>query len=194
MSVAEGGRKRQFQKNLDDYRAGRVPNEEEVRSLRSELSRSIRQSDWTTAEAALAKLESLMPEEDRPGLGMSRFRILLGRGAYDAASTVADKLGEAKPDGPMMLNQLAWEVAIRPSPGKRELAVSEKAALRANELTQGNNAEILDTLARIVFLEGHPEAAINYQQQAVQCAPRRRKSQIQASLDSYRAGKLPKAD
>lgn len=56
----------------------------------------------------------------------------------------------------------------------------------------GKNAEILDTLARLLFLKDQKTAAIEMQEKAVSFAKGRRKTQFQETLDSYRAGELPK--
>jgi hypothetical protein len=53
----------------------------------------------------------------------------------------------------------------------------------------------LDTLARATYLKGEKAKAIELQQKAVESAENENlKKQLQASLDSYKEGKLPKAD
>jgi thiol-disulfide isomerase/thioredoxin len=192
VKFAEGGRQRQFQKSLDDYKAGRVPNEARVSSLQQQVRRSIEKKDWAKAESALAELEELSPEDERGGLDAQRIRILLGRQDYDGASKLAGKLIDAPQDNAMTLNQLAWEIAIREGNQERDLDLAEKIARRANEKTKGSNAEILDTLARVLFLKGQKEPAIKLQRKAVELAKGRRKTQFQETLDSYEEGKVPK--
>ena len=192
VKFAEGGRQRQFQKNLDDYKAGRVPNEARVSSLQQQISRSIQKKDWAKAESTLVELEKLLPEAERSELDAQRFRILLGRQDYDGASKLASKLIDSPQDNAMTLNQLAWEIAIREGNQDRDLDLAEKIARRANEKTQGSNAEILDTLARVLFLKDQKEPAIELQQKAVELTKGRRKTQFQETLDSYKEGKVPK--
>ena len=65
VELAEGGRKRQFQKNLDDYKANRVPNETQIGELRQQINNNIQQKEWDKAASALGELEKLLPPEER---------------------------------------------------------------------------------------------------------------------------------
>jgi len=192
VQFATGGRKEQFQNNLDDYKAGRVPNEARLRALASEVSRSIQKREWDKAESALAELEKVSPHGSRAPFDSYRFRILAGRGDYDAAARIADRLVKEAKENAMMLNSLAWDIASRGGTTGGELDLAEKIAQGANEATKGSNAEILDTLARVLFLKGQKAPAIELQQKAVSFAKGRRKTQFQETLDSYRQDKLPK--
>ena len=192
VKFAEGGRKNQFQQNLTDYKAGRVPNEARVSTLQREVSRNIQKRDWPKAEEAIAELEKSLPEDGRGELDALRFRILAGRQDYDGASKLAGKLGDALEDNAMTLNQLAWEIAIREDAEARDLDLAETIAQRANEKTNGENAEILDTLARVLFLKDRKETAITLQEKAVKLAKGNRKHQFQQTLDSYKEGKVAK--
>jgi tetratricopeptide (TPR) repeat protein len=193
VELAEGGRKRQFQRNLDDYKAGRVPNEAQIAGWRRQIDNSIREKEWDKAASTLDELEKLLLPEEREDLGMTRFRILLGRKDYKNAYQLAARLSDAHQDEAMFQNQLAWEIATNEDLEERDLDLAEKIARRANDATKGTNAEILDTLARVLFLKGQKEPAIQFQQKAVDLAKGRRKSQFQATLDSYRKGTLPKS-
>lgn len=191
VQFAEGGRKNHFQQNLTDYQAGRVPNEARVSALHGQIRGSIKKKDWAKAESAIAELEKLLPEGERGDLDAHRFRILAGQQDYDGASKLAGKLGDALEDNAMTLNQLAWEIAIREDAEARDLDLAETVAQRANEKSK-DNAEILDTLARVLFLKDRKEAAIRLQEKAVQFAKGNRKTQFQQTLDSYKEGKVAK--
>ena len=192
VQVATGERKSQFQNNLDHYKAGRVPNEARLRALSGEISRSIQKREWSKAESALAELEKAYPNRQRIQFDSFRFRILVGRGDYEGAAKVADRLVQAPEESSMMLNELAWGIAIRDGATGRELDLAEKIARGANEATKGGNAEILDTLARVLFLKGKKTQAIELQQKAVTFAKGQRKAQFQETLDSYKQDTLPK--
>jgi thiol-disulfide isomerase/thioredoxin/tetratricopeptide (TPR) repeat protein len=193
VQFATGGRKDQFQNNLEDYRAGRVPNEARLRSLVGEIGRSIGNREWSKAESALAELEKASPQGDRIQFDSYRFSILAGRGDYEGATKIADRLAQAPAEKAMMLNSLAWGIAIRESATARDLELAEKIIRRADETTKGGNAEILDTLARVLFLRGQKAPAIELQEKAVSVARGRRKAQFQETLDSYKNDVLPKA-
>jgi len=90
-----------------------------------------------------------------------------------------------------LLNQLAWDIVARNDAGDRELELAEKIARRANDDSKGGNAEVLDTLARALFRRGDKTTAIEMQQKAAQLAKGKRQTQFQATLASYKEGKLP---
>ena len=73
-----------------------------------------------------------------------------------------------KDDG-QQLNQIAWLI-VDPEAKyeKRDLKLALKAALRSNELTKGEDAGVLDTLARVYFLSGDSAKAVEFQTKAVE--------------------------
>jgi hypothetical protein len=77
---------------------------------------------------------------------------------------------------------------------ERDLDVAEKLAKRANEAAKGNDAAILDTLARVLFLKGQKTEAIEYQEKAVELAKGDLKDQLAETLASYKEGKVPKSN
>jgi len=190
VSLVQAGRKPQFQKTLDSYKAGKLPDDVRVGELRHEMSESIAQKDWDKAEHAAADLEKLLPEQ-RDALGSTRFQILVGRKDFDGAYDLALRLSESSRNSVMMLNQLAWEIVVRSDATGRELELAEKIARRANDDSKGGNAEVLDTLARALFRRGDKPTAIEMQEKAAQLAKGKRQTQFQATLASYQEGKLP---
>jgi hypothetical protein len=74
------------------------------------------------------------------------------------------------------------------------LSLAEKFAVRANQASKGKEAYVLATLARILFLEGKKEEAIQHQEEAVKAAEDNYKPSFQETLDSYRKGILPKLE
>ena len=67
-------------------------------------------------------------------------------------------------------------------------------ALRANELSKGKDAAILDTVARVYFLQGDKKKAVEFQQKAVELADGDSKKEFSATLASYQDGKVPKGE
>lgn len=152
-----------------------------------------RAKEWEQADAALTKLENLQPEDERDKYGMTRFQLLLDRKDYKSAYKLAARLAESQPENSSMQNELAWRIATAKGIEERDLDLAEKIARRANEHTKGKNAEILDTLARVLYLKGQKDGAVDYQAKAVEYAEGSRKKQFQATLDSYKKGEEPKA-
>ena len=120
-----------------------------------------------------------------------RFNILLGRKNYDGAYKLAESLSDAHPDNAMMQNEFAWTIATQPGLEKRDLKLAEKLAVRANEATRGQDPAILDTLARVQFMNGKKTEAIASEQKAVDLAPDEQKSLFKKFLASYQDDKLP---
>ena len=86
------------------------------------------------------------------------------------------------------------ELATGEATKLRDLGLAGKIATRANVVAKGRYTNILDTLARVLFMRGKKEAAIQLQEQAVTLAEGEEKAVLQKTLDSYRKGELPKPD
>ena len=87
-----------------------------------------------------------------------------------------------------MLNQLAWFIADEAGIKTRDLKLASKAAKRANELTEGKDAAILDTVARVYYEVGALASAIKWQKKAVKHAQETRfEEEIKKTLEKYEA-------
>jgi thiol-disulfide isomerase/thioredoxin len=169
----------------------RRETQQKLMDLSKQLSLNLRQTNWDSAEATVAQIEKLMPAEERDSLGMVRFQILLGRKDYAKAYKLAGSLSEAHPDDAAAQNELAWVIAAQPGLEKRDLALAEKMAERANQTTKGKEPAVLDTLARVQFMSGKTNEAIATEQQAVDLADGMARIFLQKTLMSYQQGKLP---
>jgi thiol-disulfide isomerase/thioredoxin len=158
--------------------------------LRIKLTKALKNKDWAAAEAAAAELKKLEPAMGS-SLDVVRFSILLGRKNYADAYKLAESLSDAQPDNSMLQNGLAWTIATQPGLEKRDLALAEKMAVRANEATQGKAPAVLDTLARVQFMNGKKTEAIATEQKALDIAPDEQKAFFKKFLTSYQEGKLP---
>ena len=161
--------------------------------LRIKLTKAIKNKDWDTAETTIAEMK-----KSEPAMGDSldtvRFSILLGRKNYTNAYKLAESLSDAHPKNAMLQNELAWTIATQPELEKRDLVLAEKMAGRANEATQGKEPAVLDTLARVQFMNGKTNEAVATEQKALDIAPDEQKAFLKKFLTSYQEGKLPKAD
>jgi len=169
-------------------------NEEQIAKLSRQLNGSLRKKQWDDAESAITELEKLMPAEERDGMAFPRFQVLLGKKDYPAAYKLASELSDSHQDNAMMQNQLAWDIATKDGIEQRDLKLAEKIATRANDAAKGKDPAILDTLARVLFMNGKKKEAIALQQQAVELADSGNKDQFKGTLQSYQEGKLPKAE
>jgi thiol-disulfide isomerase/thioredoxin len=180
-------------KAAEEYAKNRK-NEAQLESVWAEVSQAMKTKDWDTATVKLAEMEKLLPADDRPRLEITRFKILSGRQDYAAAHKLAAQISEAHPNDADLQNELAWELATSQPVESRDLALAATIATRANEAAKGENAPILDTLARVLFMQGKKEKAIELQRKAVALTEGPMKEYMQQSLDSYKKGELPKTD
>ncbi len=165
-----------------------------VNAAWTEVSRAMQQKKWDEATTKLADVEKLLPEDERDGLEMMRFNIQIGKKDYPAAYKLAEKYSEANKDNAMAQNELAWRIVTDPDIEQRDLDLAETIANRANAAAKGKDAGILDTLARVKFMQGKKEDAIALQEKAVKLAESDQQESLQKSLDSYKKGELPKED
>ena len=124
-------------------------------------------------------------------LEMTRFRILIAKEDYVGAYRVARNISESNKDDGMIQNELAWRMATDPSIKVRDLKLAETIANRANAATGGEDAPILDTLARVKFMQGKKEEAIELQEKALGIIQGDDKAIYQKVLDGYKKGELP---
>jgi len=181
------------QKAAQDYDK-QQKTEAKVNAAWTEVSRAMQQKKWDEATTKLADVEKLLPEDERDGLDMMRFNIQIGKKDYPAAYKLAEKYSAANKDNAMAQNDLAWRIVTDPDIEQRDLDLAETIANRANAAAKGKDAGILDTLARVKFMQGKKEDAIALQEKAVKLAESDQQESLQKSLDSYKKGELPKAD
>lgn len=159
------------------------------------LGEALQAKQWDKAEKLLAEVLPFVPETERQELAEGiRDQIALGKGDPSGIYRRMEKFAEENKEDPEQLNALAWDLATNPLfEGKRNLGLAEKCARASVKLAAGaDKAASLDTLARIRFMQGQKEEAIKLQQEAVAGAPDELKSEIQATLESYKKGVLPK--
>ncbi len=166
-------------------------NQAQLRPVWTALNRALQNKDWDEATAKLAEVEKLMPEDERESLDMVRLAILVGKEDYPAVYKLAAKVSEAHKDNAMLQNQLAWQIATAPEIKQRDLGLAETIASRANEAAKGKDPAILDTLARVKFMQGKKQEAIALQEKAVELAESDRQKQFQKTLESYKKDELP---
>ena len=141
-------------------------------------------------EAALAKIAEF--EKDHPRLDALldslKFMLRLKIEDYDAAYALGAKLVDhaIAAKNPVDLNQIAWTI-VDPegSVAKKDLDLAMRAAKKAVEIA-GEDAAILDTLARVYFLKGDRAKAIEIQERAVKAAEGPMRAALEKALEEYR--------
>jgi len=146
------------------------------------------------AEKALQELERWLPAEQRKQTRGGWFYVHLKKKDYPAAYKVAAELSEADPGNADAQNQLAYTILADPGIEQRDLKLAETIARRGVKASQEKDGNILDTLARALFMQGRKAEAIKTQEQALKVAEDSMKATLQETLESYRKGVLPPAN
>jgi thiol-disulfide isomerase/thioredoxin len=159
---------------------------------------AVNKKNWDEALDDLNAAEKLIPKDHRADsandFDIMRFRILLGKKDYPAADKLAAQLSDAHKGEAGMQNYLAWLIITDKTREKPNLKLAEMLANRANQAAKGRDFQILDTQARVLFMKGQKEEAIQTQTKAVALAEPEQKQAMQSTLDSYKKGELPAAD
>jgi thiol-disulfide isomerase/thioredoxin len=166
---------------------------DKLQSLGQELSSAINQKKWDDAASVLSKILEMYPKFQ--GLASTRLQIFLGQKKFDEAYKFADSFGNAYSTNDFWQNSLAWTICTSDNPNKRCLQLAEEMAERAVQLTDGTNTASLDTLARTQFLLNKKSEAIATEEKAANIeTDQNEKKDLEATLASYREGRLPKAE
>jgi thiol-disulfide isomerase/thioredoxin len=124
-----------------------------------------------------------------------KFQLLMEKKDFTAAAAMAPTLLETFKNEPEQLNAVAWSIVGPDSKiEKPDLDLAEKFASAAAEATQNKDGGILDTLARVYFLRGNLDKAIELQTKAVELVAEEQRGDVKKTLDDYKAAKEKKAE
>lgn len=181
------------QKAAADY-AEQKKNEGKLEKAGVELQTAMQQKKWDDAMTKANEIEKLLPEDERDNIDLLRFAILLGKKDYTNAYALASKTSEAHKDNPMLQTQLAWQMASDDSIEQRDLKLASTIADRANDAAKGKDPGPYHVQARILFMQGKKDEAIQSEEKALKVAEPEQKDLFQKTIDSYKKGELPKAE
>jgi tetratricopeptide (TPR) repeat protein len=168
-----------------------------LKEIQTRISKAARADKWDEVAAGFDDLIKADPDNKGDYL-FNKFNVLATKANnYTAAYAMKDALLAEKSiaeDG-MKLNEIAWGI-VDPNgevPKKdRNLDFAMAFAIKANEVTKGENAPILDTVARVYWEKGDRAKAIEFQEKAVSAAekdsdtPPSMKDEIKATLEQYK--------
>lgn len=170
-------------------------NENAINKLGDEVNQAMATEKWDTAWTALNEIIERDPKLSG-SLAGARVQILLGRGDIEAALALAKERGGNEKNA-CHLNSIAQAMLWSENLNDEALAVAYEMAVKANEgdLKGDCRAGHLYNLARACFMKGSKTRAVELAQKALGFADDANvKKQLQSALDSYKAGKLPKAE
>jgi thiol-disulfide isomerase/thioredoxin len=169
-------------------------NEGKIEAAQQKIGEAIQAGDKAAAMKGFDEWEALAPD-DKEDIAGARFSVLMGqfKDTEGALAIAKANAAGAWKDNAQLQNKIAWTI-VDPNGGveKKDLALAEQCAKRAAELTKNKDAAILDTLARVHFVKGEVDKAIEVQTTAVGLADEQMKADLQAALDEYKAAKTKK--
>jgi thiol-disulfide isomerase/thioredoxin len=162
------------------------------RAIIADLNAANAEGDYQKLFDKLDELIALAPD----ALGMFRMQnqypiAMVELNDKDLGDRVAQQfLGTPYADDPMLLNQFAWGI-VQPGDGNpyaanemQDADLAVKLAERAAELTDRDDADVLDTLARAYFVAEQPTKAVETQRKAIELA-KANESVSESVLDDY---------
>lgn len=194
IKIAWMGHPMELDEVLPDIVAGKfdpkknAEKKEAMMKDQKELMVALRGDDVEAALKAADAFTAKHPEAGRQ-MTMLKFQLLLHKKDYDKAYALGGEIREALKDSPDALNEVAWTLTTGKGIEKRDLDLAEKLAARAVEVTKGENASYLDTLARVQFDKGQTEKAIETETKALGKATAEEKEGIEKTLEQYKAKK-----
>lgn len=165
--------------------------EQELLTLVGNLDSYMGSNDWTRAGVTVDEIEKRLKPNERGNLAFIRLEIAIGKGDSKAANKLAMQLGNENRESALIQNNLAWRMATDENLKERDLNGAEKLAHRANNVSGGKSPVILNTFARIKFMQGDKKAAIELENKAVELSTERVRAGYQKALESFKTDKLP---
>lgn len=162
-----------------------IADERLMNTLMTKVRPQLQDGDFT---AALATLEGAREQfRDPANLDYTVFSLRLRHGLWSEEAIAATAATAVAFEDPMVLNSMAWSVAIATRPPAFQDALLDMAltaAQRATDLTEAKDGSILDTLARVHYEMGDLDAAIEWQEKAVAIAPSQ--AGLMETLENYK--------
>jgi thiol-disulfide isomerase/thioredoxin len=165
-------------------------NEGKLKAIRQKINDAGRAQKWDEMLSLLDEMATI-DEDAAEQVPTIKFRVLLlGAKQPEKAYAMADDLLKAYATNAQALNGIAFMVVDDKRVETRDYAFAEKLALKANEITKGKDAAILDTVAAVYFGKGDTAKAIEWQTKAVEAAPAgEMKDELTKTLEKYKAEK-----
>jgi len=151
--------------------------------------------DAVLAEAAAGTLD--IAQRQRQARDMQQAQAILepyfeavgADGDPARAAELAAQLEALDLQDPLMLNEIAWFILTGRSVEQRDLPLATRLARKALELSNEQDANILDTYARALWDAGERTEALDWQRKAAALAPDH--AEITGALERYLAESAP---
>jgi tetratricopeptide (TPR) repeat protein len=128
------------------------------------------------------ELTFLSPKDERASVALAE--AYEEQNEWQAAVGELKRILELRPESPMLENELAWAYATSPDRECRRPEEALALARRAVEATRRQDANVLDTLAEALLINGRAEEALKTEEEAAELAPYN--AQIQSRLERFK--------
>jgi thiol-disulfide isomerase/thioredoxin len=178
--------------------------EKNADTLKGEIDSAVKVKEWDKATAALDKLPAVIDKLDKytkssesllDFASLKRFSVHIGKKQYPEAYKTAQEISDSKKDNAMYQNMLSLLLTTDDTIEHPDLDLATSFSKRAVELATDPVIKglYLDTLARIQFMKGDKQAAIDTELKAVDSAAKNTNivATLQKGLASLQQGELP---
>lgn len=138
-------------------------------AVRRKILEPFRAGDYKATVAAIDEATADDPDLAKQFVGL-KFAALCNGADVDAGLALGAKLLEENRDNPNMLNNYFWNVIdlkLKNDPDPRVAQLALRAAKRADEVSDGKNIALLDTLAVAFYRTGDFEKAVAAEEKAL---------------------------
>lgn len=155
--------------------------------LSAKAAELIRAGKLDEAEAAIAELQEQLTDNHRQVGGLLELDLLLARKQTDDAIQLAKLLAEDFSGKPEVVAAVAMHLVAAADAPPALQAEAEKLAKPVSETDGVGRSGAFSALARVAFLRGNKEAAVDFQNKAVSAASPAEAAAAKAALESYKA-------
>jgi thiol-disulfide isomerase/thioredoxin len=155
--------------------------------LSAKAAELIRAGKLDEAEAAIAELQEQLTDNHRQIGGLLELDLLLARKQTDDAIQLANLLAEDFAGKPEVVAAVAMHLVAAADAPPALQTEAEKLAKPISETDGAGRCGAFSALAKVAFLRGNKEAAVDLQTKAVGAASPAQAAAAQAALDAYKA-------
>ena len=170
----------------------RLERDAKFTTLKDAMGAAEKAQDWKAFADGAAQVADLDPAKYGQFLIYGYQALLKQADKSEAAAYGRKALAGALKDQTQPCNLLAWSIVdpdVATPTAERDLELAGALVARADELSGHKDPSVLDTLARVQFLQGHAAEAVVTQRKALEVAtdPEMQKD-LQVRLDEYLKG------
>lgn len=159
---------------------------------RTAMAKARKAGDWDAIMRMMDEDIAGADADDVQAMKVQKFKLLVSDAGRPADGYALGKeILAASKDDPAVLNDMAWFVVDSAKVKERDLGFALEAAKAAVTASKGEDAAILDTMARACWESGDKEQAISWQRKAVDKASGEMAAELSETLRKYRSGDAP---